>query len=336
MMNQEIYVIGKGVCVIKPDRYTSRNLFDPLLKILAITLFLALFLSCSKGGSDAQPEPTQSGEIKGSVKGENSNPYPGTNVVFLKDSERVSKFTNTEGEFQCTTKDIGTYDVRLILPLSTRAISVNPATVNVTANQAASVDFVIKPKPATAHLNFGDVQLLEEIVDKDGNTPTALSEPLFAKNIFDAPLGLLTEIRAPDGHQITLAEFKKAKGNIVVNCNGSSSTVEIALEGMIPNGTYTFWLAFMKKKVKVGEPIDFANDFVNFTNPPVGASNGSENAVIAGANGTLNATIQHSSCILTDYPGLVIPILYHLNGKTFGGGHVPDAEEMAHMLVYFQ
>ncbi len=141
---------------------------------------------------------------------------------------------------------------------------------------------------------------------------------------------------APDGHQVTLSEFKQAKGEMLVHCNGNSSTIEITLEGMIPNGTYTFHLAYLNKTRKVGQSVDFANDFVFHPNPPVGPSNGSGNVLIAGADGTINATLTHSSCILTDEVALVIPIIYHLNGITFGGSHIPDAEETAHMLVYFQ
>ena len=50
----------------------------------------------------------------------------------------------------------------------------------------------------------------------------------------------------------------------------------------------------------------------------------------------IDASIEHSSCILTDQVALVIPILYHLNGNTFGSSHVPDAEEVVQMLAYFQ
>ncbi len=107
-------------------------------------------------------------------------------------------------------------------------------------------------------------------------------------------------------------------------------------KGLIPNGTYTFWLAYLKKTRKVGEPIDFMNDFVNLTNPPIGASNGTENILIADANGAITDTLEHDACILTEEVALVIPVLYHINGKTFGGGHVPDPEEVVQLLAYFQ
>ncbi len=308
------------------------------LMLLIATLFIAMALtSCGKDEPKQEPDlPQGTGMVNGTVKDEQGNPYPGALVKLSKGFDQLERTTNAKGFYEKETNDIGTYEATLVPPLSTEVVSANPASANVQADQAITVDFVIRPKTVKAHLNFGKVQLLEEIVDKDGNTPKDPNEPLFAKNIFDAPIGQLNEIKAPDGHQVRLSEFQMAKGNLLVHCNGNSSTLEISLEGMIPNGTYTFWLAYLKKTRKVGESIDFANDFVNFTNPPIGPSNGSGNALVADANGKIEATLEHTSCILTDEVALVIPVLYHLNGKTFGGGHVPDAEETVQMLVYFQ
>ena len=315
------------------------NSYRVLKRLFAATLLISIVIvSCSSEDPSPNPDPnpTQSATVKGTVKDENGNPYPQTLTSVSKDSDILKLSTDAGGNYEGKTKDVGNYMVSIVPPLATELVSENPASVNVQANQTSTVDFVIQPQPLQAHLNFGSVQLLEEIVDKDGNTPTDPNELLFAKNIFDDPLGQLNEIKAPDGHQVTLSEFETANGNLSVHCNGNSSTIEISLEGMIPNGTYTFWLAYLNKTRKVGEQIDFANDFVNFNNPPIGASDGTENIAIADANGTISATLAHGSCILTDEVALVIPILYHINGKTFGGGHVPDAEEMVHMLVYFQ
>lgn len=313
------------------------NILLSLMLLIAFLLMAMALMGCSKDEPQQDPNlPQGTGTVKGTVKDEQGNPYPSALVKLSKGSDQLERATNAEGIYEKETNSIGTYEVNLVPPLSTEVVSANPASADVQADQVATVDFVIKPKFVEAHLNFGKVQLLEEIVDKDGNTPTNPNEPLFAKNIFDDPIGQLNEIKAPDGHQVTLSEFQTAKGNLLVHCNGNSSTVEISLEGMIPNGTYTFWLAYMTRKVKVGESIDFANDFVNFTNPPIGPSDGSGNAVVADANGKIEATLEHASCILTDEVALVIPVLYHLNGKTFGGGHQPDAEEMVQMLVYFQ
>ncbi len=155
------------------------------IALLAAIICLTILLGCSSSDNEIDPDPgmTQTGEIKGTVKDENGNPYPSTLVSLAKGIEKNTRATNEEGAFTLVTKDIGSYDVEMALPLSTEAVSANPNKINVLGDQAATVDFVIRPKSLEAHLNFGDVQLLEEIVDKDGNTPTNANEPLFAKNI---------------------------------------------------------------------------------------------------------------------------------------------------------
>ena len=305
-----------------------------ILQLILVIILTCTALSCIKSDTDFPVDLT--GKIKGTVKDELGNPYPKTKVSFTNGSDTVEMVTDMKGNFSGETKDLGQYSVSIIPPLSTELVTAIPISVNLRYHQVAKVDFVVKPTHVTAHLNFGSVQLLEEIVDKEGNTPTDPNELLFAANIFDDPIGLLTPIMAPDDHQITLSEFQTAKGNLVVHCNGNSSKVEVNLEGMIPNGTYTFWLAYLNKTRSVGEQIDFMNDFVNFNNPPIGPDTGTGNIAVADDNGMLKATLEHGSCILTDEAALVIPVLYHINGKTFGGGHVPDPEEMVHMLVYFQ
>jgi hypothetical protein len=101
---------------------------------------------------------------------------------------------------------------------------------------------------------------------------------------------------------------------------------------MIPNGTYTLWCNFLNKKKSVGESFSFGTDLIKIE--PLGS--GTKNIVVADANGSVDKVIQHSTCIITDSPGLVIPIIYHINGNTYGADHIPDAEEVNHMLVYFQ
>lgn len=301
----------------------------------ALISFLTLTLQSCSSGDDANSggEP---GSVTGIVKDGDGNVYPGARITLVKGNETSIRSTGVDGKFLIKGKSNGTHDLTLDLPLSTKAVSSASVTVQISENNESKVDFIIQPQPVKAHLNFGSVQILEEILDENGNTPIASNEPLYAANIFDQPLGLLTAIKAPDDHHVTLSEFKMAKGELNVHCEGDSAFINVALEGMIPNGTYTFWLAYLNKTRKVRETIDFMNDFVNQTNPPIGASNGTENIAVADAGGNINVVLEHTSCILTDEVALVIPILYHINGKTFGGGHVPDPEEMVHMLAYFQ
>ncbi|WP_411031686.1 hypothetical protein [Spongiimicrobium sp. 3-5] len=306
--------------------------------ILSILFLTMLHAGCSSDGPDqnGNPDLIETGKVQGTVKDENGNPYPSTLITLSKGTENNTKETNTDGVFTMNTMGLGSYDVAMELPLSTEPISVNPTTVNVMSNQTTMVDFVIRAQPAEAHLNIANVDIFDEIRGQDGNAPLSSSELLYAANFFQPPIGLLTAIKAPDGHHVNLSEWQAARGIFTVNCNGASSTVEIALEGMIPNGTYSVWLAFLNKTKKIGEPIVGATDLVNTISPPIGASNGADNVLIAGGDGTINATILHPSCILTQEVALVIPVVYHINGNTFGAGEIPDVEEVSHLLVYFQ
>jgi hypothetical protein len=332
--NYEYHKTNKYFVIEDVKRNDKMTIRRAIWTLILFYTFLLILISCNEDSNDSNPPQSQKGIVTGTVKDKDNNNYPGTVVTISKGAEEVSAKTNSEGIFTINTQDIGAYTIAFKFPLATEVVGSIPTTVIVQNNQTTTIDVIIDPQSIIAHLNFGNVQLLEEIKDKDGNTPIDSNEPLYAENIFDPPLGLLTAIKAPDEHHIILSEFEKAKGNLKVHCNGNTATVQINLEGMIPNGTYTFWLAYLNKKRSVGENIDFVNDFVFPNNPPLGS--GSENVLIANTDGKISASIVHSSCILTDEIALVIPILYHLNGNTFGSGHVPDEEEVVQMLAYFQ
>lgn len=312
-------------------RNSRENLRIPLLGLL---IFISIgLIACNKDESTPQV-PNQKGSISGTVKDQTGNPYPSTLITVTKGADIIEKATNSDGQFTIATNDIGTYSIAVELPLSTTGVGNFPSTVQVNANQTSTLDFVIQTGSVVAHVNIGNVQVIEEIKDVNGNTPTDPNEPLYAENVFDPPLGLLTAIETPTDVPLTLSEFSGAGGSMLVQCDGTSSTVQISLTGLIPNGTYTFWLAYLNKIKHVGENVDFANDFVYPTNPPLGS--GTANVVIAANDGSINTTIAHASCILTDQVALVIPVIYHLNGNTYGSGHIPDEEDVTHMLVYFQ
>lgn len=317
----------------KPN--TKHSVFNRMYKIAGAALLLAVSVSCSSDGSGpSSPDPEAI--VRGSVKDANGNAYPNTLVLLSNESQSRNVRTNAEGNFIFDAIDIGATKITIAKPLSTSFVSDSLRTVNVQDDQGATVDFVIRPESVTAHLNFGTVDIFNEIRNNDGNIPADPNEPLYAANYFQEPFGLLTAITAPDDHNVTLSEWQTASGSMLVRCNGDASTVNIALEGLIPKGTYSFFLAFLNKKKSVGESINFATDLVNPSNPPLGSPSGTDNVQIAGSNGAISASIQHASCILTDQPALVIPVIYHINGNTFGGGEIPDVEEAAHLLVYFQ
>ena len=80
------------------------------------------------------------------------------------------------------------------------------------------------------------INVLTFVRDAQGNIPTAPDTPLY-EGRFSRP------ILAPDGHQVTLAEYTTVKGSVSVNCGGNKgSRVHVSLTGLIPNGVYTFWV----------------------------------------------------------------------------------------------
>src|SRR5260370_8759989 len=58
-----------------------------------------------------------------------------------------------------------------------------------------------------------------------------------------APTGAPTcpAVRAPDGHQITLGEFRQADGRVIVNCINTGTLSVVHFSGLVPGGTYTVW-----------------------------------------------------------------------------------------------
>ncbi len=58
-----------------------------------------------------------------------------------------------------------------------------------------------------------------------------------------APAGATTcpKVLAPDGHQITLGEFRQAAGRVIVKCINTGTLSVVHFSGLIPGGTYTVW-----------------------------------------------------------------------------------------------
>src|SRR5207247_1737162 len=75
--------------------------------------------------------------------------------------------------------------------------------------------------------------------------------PLFIRDasgrIPTDPDALVYEVRkgnavlAPDGHQLTLAEFNAPQGRASVKCVQQGTHAVLELTGLIPNGVYTVW-----------------------------------------------------------------------------------------------
>jgi hypothetical protein len=237
--------------------------------------------------------------------------------------------TDQAGHCEFKVKEAGVYEISLERPTGTSVSGKSSFSVEFNASQKENVNFSLITKPTMAKLNIGTVDVFGELRDVNGKVPTVSAELLYALNVFDAPLGKATVINAPDGHQITLEEWQTASGTVQIYCNGDKATTDIKLTGMIKNGTYTIWANQFKSPIAAGELPNFA-ELIKIV--PIGS--GTLNIMKADGEGNINVTIEHPSCILTEGVGLVIPIIYHINGNTYGSAHIPDEEEITHLLVY--
>ncbi len=74
--------------------------------------------------------------------------------------------------------------------------------------------------------------------DQEGNAITADTSP--DTLIFESRAG--NAVTAPDGHQLSLAEFNMAQGTVAVKCVKAGTRTSLHMNGLIPNAQYTIWL----------------------------------------------------------------------------------------------
>jgi len=112
---------------------------------------------------------------------------------------------------------------------------------------------------------------------------------------------------------MTLGRWLKHAGTGTYSCSEGVGTLDLSFSGLVPNGVYTMWHAFIA--LPPTEPFSGTLDL------PLGARDGSESVFVADENG--EATFVH-----TFMPGLemsdvwttaMLAINYHSDGKTYGG-----------------
>ncbi len=111
---------------------------------------------------------------------------------------------------------------------------------------------------------------------------------------------------------MTLGRWLRHQGTGTYTCVDGIGTLELSFSGLVPNGVYTMWHAFMA--MPPTQPFSGTLDL------PLGARDGSESVFLADEDG--NAEFVHSFT-----PGLemsdvwttsMLAINYHSDGKTYG------------------
>lgn len=111
---------------------------------------------------------------------------------------------------------------------------------------------------------------------------------------------------------MTLGQWLKHRGTGVYTAEGNVGTLDLEFTGLVPNGVYTMWHAFIA--LPPTEPFSGTLDL------PLGARDGSESVFVADAEG--NARFKHTfspPLELSDvWTTSMLAINYHSDGKTYG------------------
>lgn len=164
------------------------------------------------------------------------------------------------------------------------------------------------------------------VVNENGEMPSAPDQKLYE-------LRQKNPITAPNGRQITWADFAMVSGKAEVQCKENGVEYTLTLAGLIPNGVYTIWdVIFQDPGMDPTDPM-LGLDGLG----AAGKGDGSDNAFTASATGTASITIfspagalsmvnneQRGACPLTDNFEWHIVGAYHLDNKTHGPSLGPD------------
>ena len=310
---------------------------------LRLTATLGLWVLMAGCASDdtTMPPPVGNGGITGIITDANGNGYQDIRVTFKKGLEVLAQTTDEEGIYILNNVSVGSYQVNFVPPLGTQAIGDNPASVEISEGNILEKNFTFELLPTPATLVLGATDPLNEVTDALGNVPTQPEDLLFTPLIFEEPLGELHPILAPDGHQITLEEWQLAQGVAQVWCDGSTTKYLMEFTGLIPGGVYTIWNQIFNRQIRPTEGINVDTDISD-----AGAlGNGSINLMVASENGEAQLEVEANpgplsmfgsqpSCAITNIPGFLLVVNYHIDGKSHGPVPGPDKDDVAHLLIY--
>ena len=142
-----------------------------------------------------------------------------------------------------------------------------------------------------------------------------------------------SQVSAPDGHQLSLAEFSRVKGRAEVSCTDNGTLVKIELSGLVPNGVYTIWNVTLKAP---GLDPEAASEMHNIIGKgALGDGHGTQNIIVASKDGKgsvsaltpegpLSMVGKIGACSLTDEFEYRLLGALHLDGKTYGPDMGPE------------
>src|SRR6266851_9130935 len=152
-------------------------------------------------------------------------------------------------------------------------------------------------------------------------TPNTPPETLLFNVV--APPGSPTcpPVLAPDGHQITLGEFRQADGRVIVKCINTGTLSVIHFSGLIPGGTYSVWQFIFANGASMPRTAAGAvgdNGITGAIQNFFTASAAVEGQIsLTSPPGPLSAEGTLNGCWL-DNPKVRLELVYHIDGATHG------------------
>ena len=112
---------------------------------------------------------------------------------------------------------------------------------------------------------------------------------------------------------MTLGEWLKHTGTGTYTCEAGEGTLDLNFTGLVPEGVYTMWHAFMA----LPPPVPFTGTL----DLPLGARDGSESVFTADKKGraAFKHTFQPCLQMSDTWTTSMLAINYHSDGKTYGG-----------------
>ena len=170
-----------------------------------------------------------------------------------------------------------------------------------------------------------------------GGAPEAADTPLFRK-VADRGVVTYHPLLAPDGHQLTRAEWVTAQGTATITCEEGGTRYDLEFSGLIPNGVYTIWhfptTEPITSRLPSGQIEDPMASGKGLGGGALGDANGDDNAFTADAEG--NAVLNVLAADRDPIPkctlagGTFLVVLYHLDNLTWGDGPGPDKTNASH------
>ena len=179
------------------------------------------------------------------------------------------------------------------------------------------------PVSAEAPVRNDNTEIVTDFLTAEDGTLDSFDDLLLDADPCDPDQpDLLEPVLAPDGHWLTFGELSQVSGRASLKCHKKGTHVVLEMSGLIPDGVYTIWLLTF-------EAPGFTPDFAHLIGEgSLGASDGSENVIIASAEGEGTLSVfqpagalsefgEVTGCLFEEFEFHVVGV-YHPDGMTYG------------------